>query len=169
MSINAFAFGSGTLVLTRGSISLLNDECLKGLIAHELGHFSHGDTIAALLTAIGNFPMTFIIEKLYDLKNKCDNKSNGLIMGCFKALYDGIYYLFKGTHFIGGLVLSFISRKQEYTADRFALACGFGKELAEVLIEIYEVSVSKPQSVKEQLNNTHPPITMRIERLENAV
>ena len=40
---------------------------------------------------------------------------------------------------------------------------------SDVLIEIYDVSISKPQSVKEQLKSTHSPITSRIERLEEAV
>jgi len=42
MNVNAFAFGWETLVITRGSLELLDDECLKGLIAHELGHFAQG-------------------------------------------------------------------------------------------------------------------------------
>jgi len=57
MTINAFAFGSSTLVLTRGSLELLNDDCLKGLIAHEFGHFSHMDTEALLLSTVSNFFM----------------------------------------------------------------------------------------------------------------
>jgi len=61
------------------------------------------------------------------------------------------------------------SRQNEYLADDFALKLGFGKELAEALNEIYEVSFSKPQSVKEQLKSTHPDITLRIERLETAL
>jgi len=55
MTINAFAFGKSTLVLTRGSLELLNDDCLKGLIVHEFGHFSHRDTEAILLTTVSNF------------------------------------------------------------------------------------------------------------------
>ena len=38
-----------------------------------------------------------------------------------------------------------------------------------MLLEIYSVSISKPQSVKEQLKSTHPDITLRIERLEEAL
>ena len=41
MSVNAFVFGKKTLVLTRGSVALLSDDCLKGLMAHEFGHFAH--------------------------------------------------------------------------------------------------------------------------------
>ena len=168
MSINAFAFGKETLVLTRGSVQLLSDECLKGLIAHELGHFSSYDTVASILTAIGNFPMTFIITKLYGVKVRFE-KSKGLVMNCFKTLCDAIYYLFYIINSVGEVILKHISREREYMADGFAVKSGFGKELAEVLIEIYDVSFTKPQSVTEQLKNTHPPITLRIEKLESAI
>jgi len=46
------------------------------------------------------------------------------------------------------------------------LKFGYGKELAEVLIQIYQIGVEKPQTVGEMLRATHPPITKRIERLE---
>jgi len=167
MTINAFAFGKSTLVLTRGSIELLDDDCLKGLIAHEFGHFSHKHTEALLLFTVANLPMSFIIKKLTDAKNHFDNsKRRSLIMG---SLCDFLYYLFKGIDFIGDLILMHSSRKNEYRADRFAIKSGFGKNLTDVLIEMYGVSISKPQSVKEQLRSTHPHITLRIERLEKEI
>jgi len=167
MTINAFAFGKATLVLTRGSLELLNDECLKGLIAHEFGHFSHKHTEALLLFSVANLPMTFIVGKLTDAKNYFDNsKRRSLILG---SLCNFLYYLFKGIAFIGDLILMRSSRKNEYTADKFSVRSGFGKDLTDVLIEIYGVSISKPQSVKEQLRSTHPHITLRIEQLERVI
>jgi heat shock protein HtpX len=167
MTINAFAFGKSTLVLTRGSIELLNDECLKGLISHEFGHFSYKHTDALLLFTVANLPMSFIIRKLTDAKNHFDNsKRRSLIIG---SLCDFLYYLFKALDFIGDLILMHSSRKNEYKADKFSIKSGFGKELTNVLIEIYGVSISKPQSVKEQLRSTHPHITLRIERLEEVI
>jgi len=65
--------------------------------------------------------------------------------------------------------LSTLRGVYQYLADGFAVKSGFGKELANVLNEIYQVSISRPQSVKEQLKSTHPPITIRIERLENGI
>ena len=167
MSINAFAFGRSTLVLTRGSIALLSDECLKGLIAHEFGHFAQLDTIMALLSTFANFLFSLILSLLEDNKQRVDEASKGLIIGCFKVLYDAVYYMFKFLQFIGDLILMRVSREHEYLADSFALVSGFGQELADVLTEIYSVSVSKPQSVKEQLKSSHPPITIRIEELES--
>jgi len=166
MNINAFAFGKSTLVITRGSLELLNDECLKGFIAHEFGHFSHGDTKAILLSTVSNLFMSFIMTKLTDRKNRLESEDKG---GFLKWLIDIFYYLFKAIDSIAGLFLMRTSRRNEYLADQFANKSGFGKDLSDVLLEIYSVSVSKPQSVKEQLNSTHPDITLRIERLEKAL
>jgi len=162
MTINAFAFGKGTLVLTRGSIELLSDECLQGLMAHEFGHFSHRHTEALLLFTVANLPMSFIIKKLTDAKNHFSIKRS-FIMG---SLCDFIYYLFKGVDSLAGLLLMYASRRNEYVADGFTIACGFGEELTEVLTEIYGVAITKPQSVKEQFRSTHPHITLRIEQME---
>ena len=80
-----------------------------------------------------------------------------------------LYYLFKGVSLIGDLILMYSSRQSEYIADEFSIKSGFGQELTDVLLEIYSVSISKPQSVKEQLRSTHPHITLRIERLERVI
>jgi len=169
MGINAFAFGRKTLVLTRGSLELLNDNCLKGLIAHEFGHFSNCDTKAQLLMSFGNLPLTFIVNKLYDLKNRYDEKSKSFTMGGLKVLCDILYIPFKLVQSIGDFILRFISRRREYMADSFAIKSGFGEEIAEVLNEIYSISFSKPQSIKEQIKSTHPPITLRIQKVEVAI
>jgi len=166
MTVGAFAFGKSTLVLTRGSLELLNDDCLKGLIAHEFGHFSHGDPEAILLATVSNFFMSYIISKLTDKKNRYDAENTGGIVAGINKL---IYHLFKAIESIGEVILKRTSRRNEYYADAFATKSGFTKELTDVLIEIYSVSISKPQSVKEQLKSTHPDITLRIERLEEIL
>jgi len=171
MTINAFSFGKSTLVLTRGSIELLDDDCLKGLLAHEFGHFSKKHTEAILIGAVGNLPMSFIIRRLTDLRNHFNNQENRrtLITGIFFIFFDLIYWLFRGLEFIGDVILMYSSREHEYIADEFATRAGFGTELTKVLIEIYGVSISKPQSVREQLRSTHPHITLRIEELEEVL
>jgi len=166
MTINAFAFGKSTLVLTRGSLELLDDDCLKGFIAHEFGHFSHGDTKAVLLATVSNYFMSKILVKLTDRVNRYEAEDRS---GFVAWIVKGIYRLFKAIDFMGEVILKRTSRRNEYLADSFALKSGFGEDLTKVLIEIYSVSVSKPQSVKEQLKSTHPDITLRIERLEEAL
>ena len=170
MDINAFAFGKQSLVLTRGSIELLSDECLKGMMAHEFGHFANGDTKIALIASIGNLPLTFLIKFFSGIKKKLDEASkNSFVMSLFKGLFDAIYYLFKLIEFIGDLIIMYCRRKSEYEADYFAYKCGYGVELGGALSQIYATSISKPQSVKEQMRGTHPHVTKRIEALEGIV
>jgi len=171
MTINAFAFGRSTLVLTRGSIELLDDECLQGLMAHELGHFSCKHTQAILITMVGNLPMTILNRKLADIKNhySCTGTRKTLIAGIFIIFFDFLYYICRALEFIGELILMYSRREHEYNADWFALHSGFGEELRNVLKEIYSVSISKPETVREQLKSTHPHITRRIEELETVI
>lgn len=165
MEINAFAFGKGTLVLTKGSIDLLSDECLQGLIAHELGHFAYRDTSVALFAAVANFPMSFLMRTFYKIEFKLESDSIGLARMAF-----GFFFaIFKGLDFLSGLMLMYHKRMYEYSADMFALKCGFGKNMAEVLEQIYHTSISTPKSIKEQIRATHPPLTKRIERLEDVL
>jgi len=69
MSINAFAFGKSSMIITRGSLELLSDECLKGLMAHEFGHFVHGDTIASLFATVSNLFLSLAVKNHHRLKS----------------------------------------------------------------------------------------------------
>jgi len=162
MTINAFAFGRETLVLTKGSIDLLNDEALKGMIAHELGHFHNSDTKWALFAYVANFPITILLKKLRKI-------NNGLDTGLFKFVFNVAFIFFLLVEFIGDLILMHNSREQEYQSDMLAMKWGYGEELAGALIQLYQISMEKPKSVGEMIKATHPPITKRIERLEVLV
>ena len=170
MNINAFAFGRSTLILTKGSIELLNDDNLKGLIAHELGHFANRDTLFALISGVTNMMLTLTIRVLSAAKIKLDEAAKSSFFVRFlKILFDVVYYWFKLIEFVGGLIIMHVRRKSEYRADMFAYECGYGKELAEVLIQIYQTSMERPKSVREMMRASHPHITKRIERLEGEV
>jgi len=159
MSINAFAFGNETLVLTKGSLDLLSDDALKGLIAHELAHFHCLDTKWALFAYVANFPMSFLMKKLRQIDSTLKD-------GLLRFLFGIIFGFFRLMEFIGDLVLMYHSRKREYEADALALIYGYGEELAGVLIQLYQISMEKPKSVGEMLKATHPAITKRVEKLE---
>ena len=169
MDVNAFAFGRTTLVLTKGSIELLNDDSLKGLIAHEFGHFAHLDTHVSLIAEVGNAFMMLLMKiirafaniMLFIVRNK---DSTYTII--FRVLYWIVNATYKTILFIGDLILMRVSRKHEFLADNFAHKCGFGRELAHVLSQIHQVSIDSPESVVEQLRSSPPPLTKRIEKLE---
>ncbi|MCL1914445.1 MAG: M48 family metalloprotease [Eubacteriaceae bacterium] len=150
MEINAFAFGWETVVLTRGSIELLNDECLSGLIAHELGHHANGDASLSLTEAVGN-----IVVSLF------------LMLLRFIASYIKPFNLiYKPIEFLNDLLKMAVRREAEYMADKYAFDSKYGEELKEALYQLYSFTIEKPGSIKEQIKRTHPPLTMRIAWLE---
>jgi heat shock protein HtpX len=169
MDVNAFAFGRGTLVLTRGSIELLSDDCLKGLIAHEFGHFSHFDTVVLLFSAVGNIFLSIVMKiikaitkiLLFMVRNK-----DTTFTVVFKLLHTLVIGTYKAVLFVGDMILMSVSREHEFMADEFASRCGYGGALIDVLYQIHTVSIQKPGSIIEQLRSTHPPLTERIRALE---
>jgi len=167
IEINAFAFGMQTLILTKGSVMLLSDEDIKGLIAHELGHFANGDTLASLITALWLLPFSLLMMFFDRTKPKVDEASKkSFFVWFFKSLYDFFYYIFKIIQFISELIIMHLRRRNEYRADMYALTSGYGAELAEVLNNLYEISLNKTGTIKEMMMRAHPHITKRIERLE---
>ncbi|MCL1873017.1 MAG: M48 family metalloprotease, partial [Clostridiales bacterium] len=150
MEVNAYAFGKRTLVLTRGSIEFLNDDCLKGLIAHELGHFAHHDTKAALLAYVGNIYVSLFLR----------------FLAYVARLFWPFNIIYKPVVFINDIPLLVTSRRQEYHADKFAFEIGFGEEMTQVLYALYAFIIEKPGSIQEQIRRTHPALTKRIERVE---
>jgi hypothetical protein len=131
-------------------------------------------TLEKLLDTITKFKYDIIylygdihIEVDNPFKKELEKASKGnFVMGMFKTLNDAVYMLVKIIEWIGTLIITRTSRINEYRADHFALRCGYGVELTDVLIEIYGASISKPESVKEILKSAHPHVTLRIERLE---
>jgi len=170
MNINTIAFCETSLILTKGSTMLLSDDNIKGLIAHELGHFSTDDGVYISVMKILVLPLTLIMWLLRKAKKATseDGKSS-FSMGILKGLVDVIYYPFKGLEFVIELLVMYQRRESEYRADMFALKIGYGAELAEVLVQLYEISLTKKTTVKEMLRATHPHITKRIERLEKEL
>ena len=122
MSINALAFGRSTLALTKGSVNLLSDESLKGLMAHEFGHFLNQDTKYALIASVGNLPLSLTIRILSIIRMKLEEASKtSFFTSVIKGFFDLLYSYFKGIEFIGGLIIMRSRRKSEYIADMCAV------------------------------------------------
>jgi len=162
IEVNACAFGRHTIVLNRGSIELTSDEGIKGLIAHEFGHISNLNTHLDLFSNVSNLFMAIFAPNYFRLLKKGDNIIAALILSV-------VFFVPVTIKLISDVILLSVNRKQEYEADSFAVRIGYGHELADILNQIYHVSFGKAPSVRELLNSTHPPITMRIERVEDVI
>jgi len=182
---NAFATGrnpkNGVVCVTRGILNLLSREELKGVIAHEMSHIKHRDTlimtvVAAIASAIMMMANMARWAAMFGGVGGRDNrdKSGGLI---------GILALSIVAPLAAMLIQLAISRSREYAADESgARLTGSGNALAEALRKLdaaaahYRFNAS-PQTAHlfivnplsgnfiANLFRTHPPTEKRIERL----
>ena len=173
MYVNAFAIGRKTIAVTMGTIQTFSQDELKGIIAHELGHLSNGDTKALLLSTIGNGIFTIlvfilriimlIIEVIFSL-TKIPFLDVFAITARF--LFDIGVIIFV---YIGEILLSLNSRQSELWADRFAFDIGYGEELINSLYILQKISLPQNLKLKDRFRASHPNTAKRIEQLENLI
>lgn len=181
---NAFATGrnpkNSAVAVTQGIVSLLNDDELKGVIAHELAHIRNRDTLISTVAAT-------LAGAIFMLARMAQYAS---IFGGFgsrdRDRREGIGMLLLALLApIAAMIIQFaISRSREYQADRTgAQMCGDPLSLASALkklaagIRRTPVEISPATSHLFIINplrgsdlltlfSTHPPIEERVRRLE---
>lgn len=134
-SPNAFATGRGpkkaAVAATEGILKILNEEELKGVIAHEFAHIKNRDilistiagTIAGVISYIANM---FMWSAMFGGRDD-DNRGNAL----------GLIFLAILTPIIASLIQLAISRSREYLADESgAKTIKNGNALADALEKI---------------------------------
>jgi heat shock protein HtpX len=182
-SPNAFATGRNpdhaSVAVTHGILSLLNDEELEGVLAHELGHVRNRDilissiaaTIAGAITYLADIARWGMIFGGYERDD--NNRGGGL---------GAIFMLFLAP-FAAMLIQLAVSRSREYQADETgAHLTGNPYALASALAKLDAYSKRMPLAATPStahlfiiqpflgmsfgsLFSTHPPIAKRIERL----
>jgi heat shock protein HtpX len=184
-SPNAFATGRNpqhaSVAVTHGILSLLTDEELEGVLAHELGHVRNRDiltssiaaTLAAAITILAR--MAFWFGAMGGLGGDRRDREGGGLGGLFMLIF---------APFAAMLIQLWVSRTREYEADATgAHLTGNPYALASALEKISAYSkripmVASPASAHlfivqpllsgetfASLFSTHPPIQKRIERL----
>ena len=181
---NAFATGrspeNAAVAVTQGIMRVLSRDELAGVIAHELAHIKHRDTLTMTVTAtmagaiamLGNMLM---FSSMFGGRD--DNRGGGLA-----AILAMIF-----APLAAGLVQMAISRTREYEADRMgAEICGRPMALAGALAKISRAAGQvvnipaerNPASASlfivnplhalrmDRLFATHPPTEERIARLQ---
>jgi heat shock protein HtpX len=187
-SLNAFASGINTntfsISLSKGIIDKLNDEELEAVIAHELTHIRNRDVRLLIISIVFVGIFAFISQALFrsiqfGRVGRGKKGGAGILIAIVLALV--------------GLLVSILfrfalSRKREYLADAgsaeltrrpLALASALRKISADSTIEavkrkdVAQLFIENPQ-VKEEKSSfsvsslfaTHPPISKRIQLLE---
>jgi heat shock protein HtpX len=182
-SPNAFATGRNpqhaSVAVTQGILTLLNDEELEGVLAHELGHVNNRDilissvaaTIAGAITmlaSMGRWAMIF-----GGMGDREDRRGGGI----------GALFMLFLAPVAASLIQLAVSRSREYQADATgAHFTGNPYALASALSKLDAYSRRVPMQATPStahlfiiqpflgmnfgsLFSTHPPIAKRIERL----
>jgi heat shock protein HtpX len=182
---NAFATGrnpeNAAVAATSGLLRILSREELSGVMAHELAHVKHRDTltsaiaatIAGAIAALANFAQMSLLFGM-GRDNENSNSFGAILMMLLAPL-------------AASLIQMAVSRSREYAADaQGAAICGNPLWLAGALRKLGQANQRIPMQEAEthpasahlfivnplkganlaQLFSTHPPLEERIRRLE---
>ena len=168
---NAYFSGMGKnkrIALFDTLVDQMDDDEIVAVIAHEVGHYKlkHVHT-GILLSAIQSGVMFFILSlfiKNIDLFSvfKMDNLSTYASLVFFSILYTPIFMIM-------GFIFSFISRKNEFSADAYsAKTAKLPGKLITGLKKMSKENLSNltPHWLNVMLNYSHPPVLDRIKALK---
>ncbi len=182
-AMNAFATGRNpehaAVAVTAGILRSLTDEELEGVLAHELSHVRHRDTLISAISATiaGAIEMTARMAgwaMLFSGGRRDDREDGNAAAGIFLMIV---------TPLIAMVINLAISRSREYLADEGAARmAGSPMGLVRALQKLDSSAKSLPMEAGPatshmfivnplsgrsmlQLFSTHPPVEKRIERL----
>ena len=174
MEVNACAIGKHTVAVTKGALETFGEDELKALIAHEIAHILHGDTIATLYTLVGNGLFTgfiliskaflFVIDLIVAMATGSGFARLMMILGRWSFEVSIIIFMF-----LMNAVIAINSRKNELRADRYAYDLGYGEELINVFTVLEKIQMGDNSTIIQKMLKTHPRLTARIGQLEDLL
>ena len=134
---NAFTYGhtknDARVILTRGIFELLNEEEVKTVVGHELGHAVHYDMLVMTVAQLVPMVLYAIYQACMRYKSSSSSKDNNKAEGSIKLIGVLAYILY----IIANYIVLWLSRSREYYADQFAAEVTRNPNaLASALVEI---------------------------------
>jgi len=139
---NAFVFGltnrSANLCVTNGLMRNLNENEVKAVLAHEVGHMKHNDMVVMVI--VSAIPMiAFYVARFLVFAPKGGEKRD---LGYLILVGIAAWVVY----FVTNLLVMFFSRMREYYADRFGGLNSDPAHLASALSKItYGLGLSKTE------------------------
>lgn len=180
-ALNAFAMGRRTVCVTRGLLTL-PDEQIKAILGHEFGHLATHDTDLTLLITVGNLIISAIVTLIrvcliiYNLIMRIIAAflgDNGAILDLMSALSSlittvGINGLMWVWTKLGILLVMKSSRDAEFEADGFSCDLGYSEGLLSFfrMLHSAERPSAKDSNIFAALSASHPDTDKRIARIE---
>lgn len=167
---NAFFSGIGKkkkIVLYDTLINNHTTEELVAVLAHEVGHFKKKHIIwSYLISIIQIFFVLFVLSKMVFNENLSIALGGSQQAIHLNLIAFGI--LFSPISGITGLLMSMLSRKNEFEADAYAKETFDGKALSNALKKLSVDSLSNlyPHPAYVFFHYSHPPLLQRLEALK---
>lgn len=170
---NAYFSGLGSkkrIVLYDTLIENHSIQELVAILAHEIGHYKKKHTLTTLIiTILQTGLMLFILSLFIKEEVLCyalgmENQSFHISLLAFGLLYSPLSIIL-------GLIMNYISRKNEYEADLFAGENFDANALSDGLkkLSVNNLSNLKPHPVFVFFHYSHPPILKRLKALKKII
>ena len=167
---NAFFSGFGKkkkVVLYDTLIEQHNPEELVAILAHEIGHYKKKHIVQSLILGVLQIGLLLYILSVFVYSESLSLALGGDQMAVHLNLI-GFSLLFSPISMLIGIAMNWLSRKNEFEADRFARETFSGKPLAEALktLSVKNLSNINPHPLYVYVHYSHPPLLERLDKLE---
>ena len=166
---NAYFSGIGpkkTIALFDTLVEKHTEEELVAVLAHEVGHFKKKHILSGLIMSIIQIGiMTFFFElclKLPEISLALGGSEASFHLGLI-----GFSIIFSPISMLSGILMNYISRKNEFEADAYAKETFNGEDLSLALKKLSVDSLSNiyPHPLYVFFHYSHPPLIERLRAL----
>ena len=167
---NAYFSGFGSkkrIVLYDTLLADYTDDEIVAVLAHEIGHYKKKHIIySMILSIVLNGLMLFLFSLVVDNPNF--SRALGSETSSFQLGLVAFGILYSPLSTITELLTNYLSRKNEFEADKFSAEWSDPKQLASALkkLSIKNLSNMTPHPAYQFFYYSHPPLLQRLERLE---
>lgn len=169
---NAFFSGLGSrkrIVLYDTLISDLKTEEIVAVLAHEVGHYKLKHTLWGTMTGLFQTgAILFLFSLVVD--SPLLSGALGVEQSNFHIGLLAFGLLYSPVSFVTGIIMSAVSRKNEYAADAFAARFNLGEALITGLktISVNALSNLTPHPWYVFFHYSHPPLLERARAIKNV-
>lgn len=167
---NAYFSGFGPkkrIVLYDTLLKEFDEEQITAVLAHEIGHYRKKHVLLSLVVSVLlTGLMLFLFSRIVDnprLSEALGSEESGFHLGLivFGILYSPLSLAI-------GLITNYISRRNEFAADRFVKENYLPSRLSDALkkLSVKNLSNLMPHPVYVFFHYSHPPLLSRLEKLE---
>jgi STE24 endopeptidase len=169
---NAYFAGLGKkkrIVLYDTLIEDLPVNHILGVLAHEIGHYKKKHVVSNIFISLVTTAITLYLLSIM-VANPALSAALGANQPSFHMGLIAFGILYSPVSAIFGIANNWISRKNEYEADRFAAEHHSARDLADALkkLSVKNLSNLQPHPVYVFVHYSHPPLLQRLDALKKT-